>query len=48
MFFNNIFLNAQGCFGYASSNSSFLSTLQISQMLHISMKAEVTYEPVIL
>ena len=46
MFFYNIFLNAQGCF--ASSNSSFLSALQISQMLHISMKAEVRYEPVIL
>ena len=34
--------------GYASSNSSFLSALQTSQVLHISMNAQLTYEPIVL
>ena len=31
----------------ASSNSSFLSVLQTSQVLHISMNAQMTYEPIV-
>ena len=34
--------------GYASSNSSFLSALQTSQVLHISMNAQLTYELIVL
>ena len=34
--------------GYASSNSSFLSALQTSQVLHISMNTQLTYEPIVL
>ena len=34
----------RGARGVASSNSSFLSALQISQVLHISMYAQLTYE----
>ena len=34
--------------GYASSNSSFLSALQTSQVLHISMNAQLTHEPIVL
>ena len=30
------------------SNSSFLSALQTSQVLHISMNAQLTYEPIVL
>ena len=30
------------------SNSSFLSALQTSQVLHISMNAQMTYEPIVL
>ena len=32
----------------AESNSSFLSALQTSQVLHISMNAQLTYEPIVL
>ena len=32
----------------AESNSSFLSALQTSQVLHISMYAQLTYEPIVL
>ena len=34
--------------GVAESNSSFLSALQISQVLHVSMNAQLTYEPTVL
>ena len=34
--------------GVAESNSSFLSALQTSQVLHISMNAQLTYEPIVL
>ena len=34
--------------GVAKSNSSYLSALQASQVLHISMKAQMTNEPVVL
>ena len=34
--------------GIAESNSSFLSALQTSQVLHISMNAQLMYEPIIL
>ena len=34
--------------GVAESNSSFLSALQTSQVLHISMNAQMTYEPIVL
>ena len=34
--------------GIAESNSSFLSALQTSQVLHISMNAQMTYEPIVL
>ena len=34
--------------GVAKSNSSFLSALQTSQVLHISMNAQLTYEPIVL
>ena len=34
--------------GIAKSNSSFLSALQTSQVLHISMKAQMTNEPIVL
>ena len=34
--------------GIAESNSSFLSALQTSQVLHISMNAQLTYEPIVL
>ena len=34
--------------GVAESNSSFLSALQPSQVLHISMNAQLTYEPIAL
>ena len=34
--------------GVASSNSSFLSALQTSQVLHISMNAQLMYEPIAL
>ena len=34
--------------GVASSNSSFLSALQTSQVLHISMNAQLTHEPIVL
>ena len=34
--------------GIAKSNSSFLSALQTSQVLHISMNAQLTYEPIVL
>ena len=34
--------------GAAESNSSFLSALQTSQVLHISMNAQLTYEPIVL
>ena len=33
--------------GVAESNSSFLSALQTSQVLHISMKAQMMYEPIV-
>ena len=34
--------------GVAESNSSFLSALQTSQVLHISMNRQLTYEPIVL
>ena len=34
--------------GAAKSNSSYLSALQASQVLHISMKAQMTNEPIVL
>ena len=34
--------------GVAESNSSFLSALQTSQVLHISMNAQLMYEPIVL
>ena len=34
--------------GVAKSNSSFLSALQTSQVLHISMNAQLTHEPIVL
>ena len=34
--------------GIAKSNSSFLSALQTSQVLHISMNAQLTYESIVL
>ena len=34
--------------GVAKSNSSYLSALQASQVLHISMKAQMTNEPIVL
>ena len=34
--------------GVAESNSSFLSALQTSQVLHISMNAQLMYETIIL
>ena len=34
--------------GVAKSNSSFLSALQTSQVLHISMNVQLTYEPIVL
>ena len=34
--------------GVAESNSSSLSALQTSQVLHISMNAQLTYEPIVL
>ena len=34
--------------GVGKSNSSFLSALQTSQVLHISMNAQLTYEPITL
>ena len=34
--------------GVAESNSSFLSALQTSQVLHISMNAQLTYESIVL
>ena len=34
--------------GVAESNSSFLSVLQTSQVLHISMNAQLMYEPIVL
>ena len=33
--------------GVAESNSSFLSALQTFRMLHISMNAQLTYEPMV-
>ena len=33
--------------GVAKSNSSFLSALQTSQVLHILMNAQLTYEPIV-
>ena len=33
---------------YVKSNSSFLSALQTSQVLRISMNAQLTYEPIVL
>ena len=33
--------------GIAESNSSFLSALQTSQVLHISMNARMMYEPIV-
>ena len=33
--------------GVAESNSSFLSALQTSQVLHISMNAQMMYEPIV-
>ena len=33
--------------GIAKSNSSFLSALQTSQVLHILMNAQLTYEPIV-
>ena len=32
----------------AESNSSFLSALQTSQVLHILMNTQLTYEPIVL
>ena len=34
--------------GVASSNSSFLSATKTSQVLHISMNAQLTHEPIVL
>ena len=34
--------------GVAKSNSGFLSALQTSQVLHISTKAQLTHEPIVL
>ena len=34
--------------GIAWSNSSFLSALQTSEVLHISMNAQLTYDPIVL
>ena len=34
--------------GIAKSNSSFLSALQTSQVLHISMNTQLMYEPIVL
>ena len=34
--------------GIAESNSSSLSALQTSQVLHILMNAQLTYEPIVL
>ena len=34
--------------GIAKSNSSFLSALQTSQMLHISMNTQLMYESIVL
>ena len=34
--------------GVALSNSSFLSALQTSQVLHISVNAQLMYEPIVL
>ena len=34
--------------GMAERNSSFLSALQTSQVLHISMNTQLTYEPIVL
>ena len=34
--------------GIAKNNSSFLSALQTSQVLHILMNAQLTYEPIVL
>ena len=34
--------------GVAERNSSFLSALQTSQVLHILMNAQLTYEPIVL
>ena len=34
--------------GVAESNSSFLSAFQTSQVLHISMNTQMTYEPIVL
>ena len=34
--------------GVAESNSSFLSALQTSQELHISMNSQLMYEPIVL
>ena len=34
--------------GKAESNSSFLSALQTSQVLHISMNTQLMYEPIVL
>ena len=33
---------------YVKSNSSFLIALQTSQVLRISMNAQLTYEPIVL
>ena len=33
--------------GIAKSNSSFFSALQTSQVLHILMNAQLTYEPIV-
>ena len=34
--------------GVAEGNSSFLSALQTSQVLHISMNAQMMYRPIVL
>ena len=34
--------------GVAESNSSSLSALQTSQVLHVLMNAQLTYEPIVL
>ena len=34
--------------GIAESNSSSLSALQTSQVLHVLMNAQLTYEPIVL
>ena len=34
--------------GIAKGKSSFLSALQTSQVLHISLNAQLTYEPIVL